>query len=141
MVYQARGALATFDQLFTNGDMPFSIRGQAILNEIRSTSRLATEVQSVYDRLCATTRRTEQLTNASQAAVGALQAVQAGNQLQAVLIEQQQGMAEVQATTARLQTMMAMKEIVEDEAMKAKADRWIEGWPTSLGAVQGFKLP
>ena len=141
IVYNAQASLAAFDQLFTNGNIPVTQRALGILNEIRNTSRLATEVQSIYDQLCATTARVEELTNASQAAIGVLQAEQAGNQLLAVLAQQQNGMQQVQATTARLQTLVHMKDVAEDEAARQHATEMMRGWPTTLGTVQGFKLP
>jgi P-type conjugative transfer protein TrbJ len=141
IAYQAKASLEAFDTLFTNGQIPFSDRAQAILGEIRNTSRLATQVQSIYDQLCATTARVEQLTNASQAAVGVLQAEQAGNQLLGVLASQQNGMHQLQANTARLQTLVYMQGVVEDEAAKQHAQNMLKDWPTTLGGVTGFKLP
>jgi P-type conjugative transfer protein TrbJ len=141
MAYQAKASLDNFDKLFTNGHIPFSERAQAIFNEIRNTSRLASELQSVYDVLCANTARVEQLTNASQAAVGILQAEQAGNQLLGVLASQQNGMHQLQANTARLQTLVYMQGVVEDEAAKQHAQNMLKDWPTTLGGVTGFKLP
>lgn len=141
IAYQAKASLEAFDTLFTNGDIPFSQRAQAVLNEIRQTSRLATQVQSIYDELCANTARVEQLTNASQAAVGVLQAEQAGNQLLGVLASQQNGMYQLQANTARLQTLVYMQGVVEDEAAKQHAENMLKDWPTTLGGVTGFKLP
>jgi P-type conjugative transfer protein TrbJ len=141
IAYQAKASLEAFDTLFTNGDIPFSQRAQAVLNEIRQTSRLATQVQSIYDELCANTARVEQLTNASQAAVGVLQAEQAGNQLLGVLASQQNGMYQLQANTARLQTLVYMQGVVEDEAAKQHAQNMLKDWPTTLGGVTGFKLP
>ena len=44
IAYQAKASLETFDTLFTNGHIPFSDRAQAIFNEIRNTSRLATQI-------------------------------------------------------------------------------------------------
>ncbi len=141
IAYQAKASLDAFDTLFTNGQIPFSQRAQAIFNEIRQTSRLATQVQSIYDELCANTARVEQLTNASQAAVGVLQAEQAGNQLLGVLASQQNGMYQLQANTARLQTLVYMQGVVEDEAAKQHAENMLKDWPTTLGGVTGFKLP
>jgi type IV secretion system protein TrbJ len=141
MVYNAKASMATFEQLFTRGDIPVTQRATALLNEIRNTSRLATEVQSIYDQLCGTTRRVEQLAHASQAAIGDLQAQQAGNQLLAEVAGQQNSMLTIQANTARLQTLIHMKGVMEDEAAKEHAAKWMQGWPTSLGNVQGFKLP
>lgn len=141
MAYQAKASLDTFDKLFTNGQIPFSERAQAIFNEIRNTSRLASELQSVYDVLCANTARIEQLGNASQAAVGQLQATQAGTQMLGVLASQQNGMYQLQANTARLQTLVYMQGVVEDEAAKQHAENMLKDWPTTLGGVTGFKLP
>lgn len=141
IAYQAQASMAAFDQLFSNGQIPFSQRAAAIFNEIRNTGRLATQVQSIYDQLCATTARVEQLTNASQASVGALQAAQAGNQLLGVMASQQNGMYQLQATTARLQTLVYMQQQMEDEAARDHAANMLKDWPTTLGGVTGFKLP
>jgi type IV secretion system protein TrbJ len=141
IAFQAQASMTAFDQLFSNGQIPFSQRAAAIFNEIRNTGRLATQVQSIYDQLCATTARVEQLTNASQASVGALQAAQAGNQLLGVVASQQNGMYQLQATTARLQTLVYMQQQMEDEAAKEHAANMLKDWPTTLGGVTGFKLP
>jgi P-type conjugative transfer protein TrbJ len=141
IAYQATASLARFQELFARGDIPFSQRASAIFQEISNTSQLAISVQSIYDQLCATTARVEQLTNASQAAIGQMQVQQSGNQLLAVLAQQQNGMHELQANTARLQTLVYMQQVVEEEAAQKAAAHWIEGWPTTLGTVEGFKLP
>jgi conjugal transfer/entry exclusion protein len=121
--------------------MPLTQRATAIVNEIRNTSRLATTVQSIYDQLCATTTRVEQLAHASQAAIGAVQAQQAGNQLLAVLAQQQNGLMQLQANTARLQTLIHMKTVMADEATAAKAARWLEGWDQPFATPQPIKPP
>ena len=141
IVYQAQASLAAFDQLFTNGQIPVTQRVLGILTEIRNTSRLAMEVQSIYDQLCDTAARVETVLHASQAAIGVLQAEQAGNQLLGVLASQQSGMYQLQATTARLQTIVHMQAVVEDEAAREHATHMMHDWPTTLGAIQGFKLP
>jgi P-type conjugative transfer protein TrbJ len=141
LAYQVQSSLAAFDTLFTNGNIPLTQRAVAIFNEIRNTSRLAISAQSIYDQLCATTARVEQLTNASQAAIGELQATQASTQMLAVIAQQQNGMHELQANTARLQTLVYMQQVVEEEAAQKAAAHWIEGWPKTLGTIEGFKLP
>ena len=121
LAYQVQSSLAAFDTLFTNGNIPLTQRAVAIFNEIRNTSRLAISAQSIYDQLCATTARVEQLTNASQAAIGELQATQASTQMLAVIAQQQNGMHELQANTARLQTLVYMQQVVEEEAAQKAA--------------------
>jgi P-type conjugative transfer protein TrbJ len=141
MAYQVQASLSAFDQLFSRSDVPLTQRAMAIFTELRNAGRLATQVQSIYDQLCMTTTRIEQLGHASQAARGNLEVQQVGNQMLVVLAEQQNGIRELQATTARLQTMMVMQQVLEEEAARQHAEQMLRDWPTTLGGTTGFKLP
>ena len=140
LAYDAKHALTSFDQLFTNGNIPPLQRLGAIFQEIRATGRLVTEVQSIYDQLCLVTAKVEQAGQASDAAIGILQAQQAGNDLGILTVQQLQTLNTLTATQHRFDTLRYMEQVVEEDLTQKRAQAWMAGWPTTT-TTQGFQLP
>jgi P-type conjugative transfer protein TrbJ len=143
--WQARGALDTFTRLFTAGNIPLTQRATAIWEQIQATGGLAAQLQGVYEQATTTTQRVARVGQASKAAVGGLQAQQAGNELLVTLAQQQNTLVLLQATTQRLQTEMAMYQVAVEQDARRNAQRWGTGWVQrpvrGPGEGQGPLLP
>jgi P-type conjugative transfer protein TrbJ len=148
MVYQIQASVQQFEDLYSagfGGNGNFLQRAQRMINQVREAGRLATQVTSVYDRLCAQQARVSQLMAASQAAVGSLQAEQASNQLLGVLAEQQVSLQQILATDQRLQVSYMMRQLVTEEQAQANAQRFLGSAVVvpirGPGEGKGFTLP
>gem|GEM_PF-756000 len=148
MVYQVQASVQQFEDLYSagfGGNGSFMQRAQRMLGQVRDAGRLATQVTSVYDRLCAQQARVGQLMAASQAAVGTLQAEQATNQLLGVLSEQQVSMQQILATDQRLKISETMRQLVTEEKAYENAQTYVQGMQVvpvrGPGEGKGFTLP
>jgi P-type conjugative transfer protein TrbJ len=148
LAYQAQSSLQQFEQLYNSGwggNGGMMAKAQVLVAQVRNASRIATQAQAVYDRLCLQQSTVNKLMTASQASIGTLQASQAGNQLLGVLASQNASMQELVATQARLQVSVAMDQALRDEASQANMQQWLANWPTAPfrgpGQGQGPRLP
>lgn len=140
--YSVTSAVQQYDTLFASGAGGGSAlqRLPQMLSTMRDMGRVATQASALYERLCKTRGDADLLLRASQAAPGTLAALQAGNQLTGMLIEQQGTLQELNATMGRVQMGWIMKQAVEEEATTEKAAHWLDGWPGS-GPTERVTLP
>lgn len=140
MAYSLTSAVHQFESLYSGGfggNTTFLQRAQRMLGQIREAGRLGTQATAIFERLCLQQERVGQLTAASQAAVGSLQAQQAGNQLQAVLAEQQISIQGILATDQRLKISQLMEEVVTREKAYENAQRYVQGLGLMVKPVAG----
>lgn len=142
--FQLKASQEAFTRLF-DSSLPFQQRAQGMLSQIRNAGYITTSVQAIYDQLCLTTSLTERLVNASQASQGQLQATQAGNQLVALQIQQQQMQAALAAANGRLQTMQTMYMQQAEVAAQKNGQAWMADYPPartmSFTSGKGPQLP
>lgn len=108
----------------------------AMLESIRSASKTAVSVQSIYTRLCDQLDGTKKALTTAEAAQGALQIGQAQAQLQGVNNELLASIAQLTAANGRVQTELASQQVVQQEMAQVENAAWIEGFGS-----QGFAQP
>jgi P-type conjugative transfer protein TrbJ len=146
--YMLSSSLHQFESAYgnaMNGNVPIMQRAQQVMGQIRDAGRIVTQVSAIYERLCQQQGQVQRLLAASQAAPGTLAALQAQNQLMAVLTDQQASLQTMQAAAARVQTGFIMREITAEERAQWQSQQWLATYPTTgfrgPGQGQGPKLP
>ena len=127
LTYQLQGIQAQFQRLYPQQGMSM----QAYLQSLPATSQAtyhalqdAMRAQSALDRLLKERTQLDTAMTHSAQASGALQAQQAATEVQGVMVQQLNGLQEIQAATGRAQaTMMANQTIADMAARQLYQDR------------------
>jgi P-type conjugative transfer protein TrbJ len=122
-----------------------SAASSRMLGSIRKASQSAIKSQSIYERLCQQLDAEQQALAAAQTAQGALQIAQAQAQLQGLTNEQLATLAQIEATNGRVTTEWIMKQAADEEAGRARQERWVSGFGAqgfhAIREGQGVPLP
>jgi P-type conjugative transfer protein TrbJ len=145
MTYTLQGTVGQFNALYDglNGNQSVMERAEKMYAAVNEAGRIATQAQSLFERLCNQKTTTDRLLQTSMAAPGTLSALQAQAQLTGVMIEQQGIVQELQSTSGRLQAVWIMQQTTGREQVRQyMQESWMKNWPTAQDIEQtGAKLP
>ena len=125
LTYQLQGIQGQFQRLYPHQGMSL----QAYLQSLPSTSQAtydalqdAMRAQSALDRLVKERTQLDTAMSHSAQAVGAVQAQQAATEVQGIMVQQMNGLQEIQAATGRAQATMMANETSADMAAHQQWD-------------------
>jgi type IV secretion system protein TrbJ len=134
LTYQFSTIQAQFQRLYPQHGMSM----QAYLTSLPSTSQAtyyalqdAMRAQSALDRLLKERTQLDTAMSHSAQASGALQAQQAATEVQGIMVEQLNGLQEVQAATGRAQATMLANQTIADAAARHIWQDRLHDWGTT----------
>jgi P-type conjugative transfer protein TrbJ len=135
IAYDVQQAMTQFDQLYKNGITGFGpgellAQARRWSSQVQAASRTAVAAQSLLQRLTSQHAQIGSALSASEAAVGELQATQAGNELLGTIASQQASLQQIIAASARVQASLAAESAAADEQARLNAERWLKGMDT-----------
>lgn len=131
LAYSVTSSVNQFESLYASGfggSQSMMERAKAMLSQVRDASRVATQVGSLFDKLCADQSSVATLLQAAQVAPGELAIGQTQAQLLGVLSGQQADLARMAATVGRVQISAAMRQAVAEETAAANSAAWVSGF-------------